>query len=161
MGEVTPINRIVLPGQSHEGPAIPDSFRESLRQYDPNLMVAWNAIKKRFVIEQCVEHLAEGTAHTHICRRNYVAMAQDDEGTMLPLGDKVMEMIKARDVAQAGYGPQDLDKFIADQKAIGAAERERLEKEQDKVLRYGSRHNRRQLLKAVHLMQQHSLEVNQ
>lgn len=161
MGEVTPINRIVLPGQSHEGPAIPESFRESLRQYDPNLIVAWNTIKKRFVIEQCVEHLAEGTAHTHICRRNYVAIAQDDEGVMIPLGDKVIDMIRARDVLNAGYGPGDLEKFIADQKALGTAERERLEKEQDAVLRYGSRHNRRQLLKAVHLMQQHSLEVNQ
>lgn len=161
MGEVTPINRIVLPGQSHEGPAIPESFRESLRQYDPNLIVAWNTIKKRFVIEQCVEHLAEGTAHTHICRRNYVAIAQDDEGHMLPLGDKVMEMIKARDVLNAGYGPDDLQKFLADQKAAGVAERERISKAQDDAIKHGSRFNRRQLLKAVSLMQNHSLEVNQ
>lgn len=161
MGEVEAINRIVLPGQrSQEGPAIPESFRAQLRQYDPDLLVAWNHIKKRFVIEQCVQH-AGGPEHTHVCGRNFVVLAQDDDGVMLPLGDRVMEKIKAADVTRAGYGPEDLAKFLKDQKAVLAADRKDREQKSRDAVTHGSRFNRRQLLKAKHLIDQHNLTVNQ
>lgn len=161
MGEVQPINRIVLPKHTSEGPAIPDSFRRQLRQYDPSLLVAWNEIKKRFVIEQCVKHLSPGPEHSHICDRLFVALAQDDEGVMLPLGDKMMDKIKAADVTRAGYGPNDKSRFLADQKKILAADREDRDRKTDDAFKHGSRFNRRQLLKAKHLIDQHNLTVNQ
>lgn len=155
------INRIVLPGDLSEGPAIPDSFRNALRQYDPSLIVAWNPMKRRHVIEQCIEHLSPTPGHSHICRRNYVLLVQDADGFMMPLGDRVMDMVKERDVSTAGYGPGDLARFQRDTKGAGLAEKLRREKEGENVIRYASRHNRRQLRKAIHLMQQHSLDVNQ
>ena len=161
MGEVVPINRIVLPGQPSEGPAIPESFIAQLRQYDSTLLVAWNSIKNRFVIEKCDEHYAEGPAHSHLCRRSYVLMAQDDEGVMLPLGDHVMDKIRAADVTRAGYGPDDLAKFLADQKAVLKKDHEDRDKKMRDAVRHGSKLNRRQLLRAIHLIQQHNLTVNQ
>lgn len=161
MGEVESINRIVLPGQPSEGPAIPESFLESLRQYDRSLLVAWNHIRKRFVIEQCTEHYADGNAHSHLCRRIFVLMAQDDEGVMLPLGDRVMDKIRAADVSKAGYGPNDLAKFLADQKLVLKKDHDDREAAMADAVRHGSKLNRRQLLKAIHLMQQHNLTVNQ
>lgn len=88
-------------------------------------------------------------------------MAQDDEGVMMPLGDKVMDKIRAADVTKAGYGPNDLAKFLADQKAVLKKDRDEREKAMDDAVHHGSRLNRRQLLRAIHLMQQHNLTVNQ
>lgn len=161
MGEVEPINRILVPGQTGESPAIPDGFRERLRALDPDLCVAWNYVKKRFVIEQCVKHLSGTAEHTHVCDRLYVLMVQDEDGCMMPLGEKVIEMVKARDVARLGYGPNDLSRFQRDIKAAAKQEIERRQEAGAEVIRYGSRHNRRQLLKAIHLIQNHSLDVNQ
>jgi hypothetical protein len=157
---VESINRIVLPGQTLEGPAIPESFLLQLRQYDPSLLVAWNQIKKRFVIEQCVQHLSPGPEHSHVCNRNFVVMAQDDEGVMLPLGDAVMDKIKAADVSRAGFGPDDLEAFLKSQKKILKADQENREKKVDDAFKHGSRFNKRQLLKAKHLIDQHDLRPN-
>ncbi len=154
MGEVEPINRILMPGQTGEAPAVPDAFRERLRQIDPDLCVAWNSVKKRFVIEQCVKHLSGTAEHSYLCDRLYVCMAQDEDGCMLPLGEKVIERIKARDVSRVGYGPNDLTRFQADIRRAAKAEVARRQEAGEAAIRYGSRHNRRQLLKAIHKMQQ-------
>jgi len=160
VGEVEPINRILVPGQTGEAPAISDAFRQRLRETDPDLCVAWNSIKKRFVIEQCVKHLSGTVEHSHVCDRLYVLMVQDEDGCMLPLGDKVIEMIKARDVSKLGYGPNDLNRFQTDIKNAAKEEIERRQKAGEAAIRYGSRHNRRQLLQAIHLVQQHNLTPN-
>jgi hypothetical protein len=159
---VSGINRVVLPGETLDGPAIPDSFRESLRQYDATLLVTWNARRKRFVIEQCIEHLAATAEHTHVCRRQYVCMAQDDEDkSMLPLGDKVMDLIRARDVSRLGFGPEDTQKFIAKAAGEQAAHAADIEEKRAEIIRDGGKDNKIQLRKALHLIQQHSMEVNQ
>lgn len=154
------INRIVLPGQTSEGPAIPESFVRQLRQYDPTLLVAWNQIKKRHVIEQCVRHLSPGPEHSHLCDRNFVVMAQDDEGVMLPLGDAVIDKIKAADVSRAGFGPDDLAKFLSSQKEVLKADRADRDKKMTEAFKHGSRFNKRQLLHAKHLIDQHDLRPN-
>lgn len=156
------INRIVLPGQTApDGPAVPDWFRERLRQYDSSLLVSWSRLKRRFVIEQCVRHYPDPAGnHTFTCGRVYVLLAQDPEGAMMPLGERVLEMIRERDVEKAGYGPHDLTRFLKDQHLIGEKAAAESEKAQQDVIRYGARHNRRQLLKAVHLIQQHNMTPN-
>jgi len=149
-----------MPGQTGEAPAISDAFRERLRQLDPDLCVAWNYVKKRFVIEQCVKHLSGTAEHSHVCDRNYVLMVQDEDGCMMSLGEKVIEMVKARDVSRLGYGPNDLARFQTDIKAAAKEEIKRREEAGESVIRYASRHNRRQLLSAIHLIQQHNLTPN-
>jgi hypothetical protein len=161
---VSGINRVVLPGETLDGPAVPDSFSQSLRQYDPTLLVTWNARRKRFVVEQCVEHLnpASATEHSHLCRRIYVVMAQDEEDqTMIPLGEKVMEMIRARDVTKLGFGPEDTAKFIKKATDEIVEHTAKVDKKCAEIVRDCRKDNKRQLRKAIHLMQQHSLEVNQ
>lgn len=155
------INRILVPGQTSEAPAIPDGFREKLRRYDPSLCISWNTFRKRFVIEQCIQHNAAGPEHTHVCNRIYVCIAQDPDGCMMPLGDRVMNMIAARDVQKAGYGPNDLQRFIADNRAKRREHSERIDKQMNETIREATKDGRRQLLKAAHLIQQHNLEVNQ
>ena len=155
------INRIVLPGASSEAPAVPEGFREKLRQYDPSLLVSWNTFRKRFVIEQCIQHLAPTAEHTHICRRIYVLLVQDGEGCMMPLGEKVMEMIAARDTQKAGYGPNDLARFIADSRKKRREHYDAIDRHMNQTMHDATKDGRRQLLKAAHLIQQHSLEVNQ
>lgn len=160
MEDAPSINRILLPGQQSEAPSVPEGFREKLRQYDPTLCVSWNTFKKRFVIEQCVRHNSDTAEHTHVCLRNYVLLVQDPEGCMLGLGEKVIEMIAQRDVTKAGYGPDDLDRFIRDMRNKRQEHYQKTERKMDQVIGEGARDNRRQLLKAVHLIQQHNLTPN-
>lgn len=160
MQEAPSINRIVLPGEQTEAPAIPESFREMLRKYDPDLLISWNTFRKRFVIEQCVQHLSGRPEHTHICRRNYVVIVQDGEGSMVPLGEGVIQMIAERDNQRRGYGPQDLARFIRDRREErDSVTRKGYDAGRD-AIKHATRDGRRQLLKAAHLIQQHSLEVN-
>lgn len=159
--EATSINRIVLPGEETEAPAVPDSFREMLRKYDPDLFVTWNTARKRFVIEQCVRHLSGRPEHTHLCQRNYVVIVQDDEGCMVSLGEKVIQMIAERDNARKGFGPGDLERFLAERRNERDSLLEKVHAKGSDSIRHATRDGRRQLLKAAHLIQQHSLEVNQ
>lgn len=76
---------------------------------------------------------------------------------MMPLGDKVLEEIKLRDVQQAGYGPNDLKKFCDDNQALVLAERKKMEQDQEDSIRHASKFNRRQLLRAVTLMGHHDV----
>lgn len=142
-------------------PSIPENFRTALRALDPSLLVTWNPGKRRFVIEQCVQHLAPTTEHTHLCGRVYVYLVQDPEGNMMGLGDAVLQEIRRRDVSRSGYGPDDLQKWTRDMQTQLDAARERIEKQQADSVHHASRFNRRQLLRAIHLMQQHSMQVNQ
>lgn len=160
------MDRITLVGGGR--PAIPEGFRERLRALDPTLCVRWNQpppwSKKppRFIIEQCVKHYAIGAEHDHTCQRLYVFLVQDAEGGMMPLGDAVLEEIKSRDVQRAGYGPNDLDRFIREHQEQLDANREQITAAQADSVRHASRFNRRQLLKAVHLIQQHDVcRINQ
>lgn len=141
-------DRITLVTDDFSGPSIPESFEQQLRAYDTSLMVRWNSKKMRFVIEQCVEHHAPTPEHNHLCARIYVLLAQDREGCMMPLGSGVLEMIRARDVTKAGYGPNDKDRWIADQNDKEVKAREKIKADQDDAIEHSSRSNRRQLLRA-------------
>lgn len=162
MLERKPVNLIVLPGRSADGsPRVSEDFAQRLRQYDRSLLVTWNTRVRRFVITQCVEHHASGYEHSHLCRQIPVVTVQDSDGHMMPLGESVIQMIRAADNEKKGYGPHDLAKFCADKQRELEDERAGMEKEQEAVIRYGSRHNRRQLMQAIHLIQQHNLTPNQ
>lgn len=156
------VDRIQLTGRD-AAPTVSEQFKKQLRALDPTLCVRWNqppAFSKRpprFVIEQCVRHHAAGTEHDHTCQRIYVLICQDADGCMLPLGETVLEEIRARDVTKAGYGPNDLKKFCDDNQALVLAERKKMEQDQEDSIRHASKFNRRHLLRAVNLMGQHDV----
>lgn len=141
-------DRIKIIGGGSEGPAIPESFVRQLREYDRTLLVQWNPVKNRFVVQQCIKHHAPTEAHNHLCERIYVFLCQDSEGCMMGLGDAVMNAIKARDVTKAGYGPEHLQKWIDDRTEEDMKNRERIAVRQADVIRHCSRFNRRQILGA-------------
>jgi len=139
---------ITLVTDDFSGPSVSESFKAQLRSYDPTLCVMWNSKKMRFVVQQCVEHHAPGGEHTHLCQRIYVLLAQASDGTMLPLGDTVMNAIRARDVTKAGYGPTDLQRWIGDRNNEETKVREKIDRDQTDAVKHASRFNRRQLLSA-------------
>lgn len=148
-------------------PAVPDAFLASLRAYDPTLLVRWNqppSFSKRqpgFVIEQCIRHLAPGSEHSHVCQRSYVMTCRAADGSMLPLGDAILNEIKRRDVTKAGFGPEDHARFCRANHETLMTQRAKIERDQAEAVRHASRLNRRQLLQAIRLMGKHDLRVNQ
>lgn len=141
-------DQITLVTNDYSGPTIPESFKQQLRSYDPTLHVEWNSRKMRFVIQQCVQHHAPTSDHNYLCERIYVLLVQDPEGCMMSLGEAVMNMIKARDVTKAGYGPNDREKWIADRNAEEIVEKQRIDAAQADAVKHASRFSRRQLLSA-------------
>ncbi len=96
-------------------PSISEQFVDRLKSFDPDLCVSWSASRHRFVIEQCVEHLAPTAVHTHLCRKIYVWMVQDDDKCMLPLGDHVFDKLKKMAANVESFGgptPRGLRNFI-------------------------------------------------
>lgn len=88
-------------------------------------------------------------------------LVESEDHGYAPLADRVLEEIKARDVSKAGYGPEDWQRFCADMDRIDQANRSQIETKMAETVKECSKDNRRQLRKAIHLMQQHSLAVNQ
>lgn len=92
----------------------PTEFLKRLEAFDPTLTVVWNTRKGCWVIEQCIEHLAAGRAHTHLCRRIYVWLMP--QGMVLENDAAIFEELARRDTRRAGYepGPKGLEAFKAD-----------------------------------------------
>jgi hypothetical protein len=151
-------DRIIF--HSDAAPSIPESFVRSLREYDPTLHIQWNKLRKRFVIVKCAKHFSPTPEHNHACQNEYVCLAQTDEGEMLPLGDRVMDIIRARDVTRLGYGPGDAEKFCKVAADADEQNRKRIERAQVSAMKYAGRHNRRQLAKAARLMMQEGVTVS-
>src|SRR5258708_33458694 len=96
-------DRITLIGD--DGIREPDaSFVSRLQAFDKDLMVSWCGRKNHWMIEQCVEHLSGKREHTHVCRRIWVLNARTPEGDMLPLCDKVLEMVKEKAAYSEQFG---------------------------------------------------------
>ena len=141
-------DKITLVTDDFSGPRVPEKFLFQLRSYDPSLLVQWNYKKMRFVIEQCTQHLAPTQEHTHICARIYVLLVQDPEGGMMSLGDSVIEQLKARDVTKAGYGPNDLQRWIDDRNREEDVTRNEIATKQREAVKHASAYGRRQLIQA-------------
>lgn len=70
----------------------------------------------------------------------------------MPLGDAVMNQIKARDVSRAGYGPEDLQKFLAMGNRLEEQDTAERKRKSDEAVELCSRDNRRQLLRAFRML---------
>ncbi len=149
------MNRIVIVGEST--PSEPVEFKARLRRFDASLTVSWNRLRRRWVIEQCVEHLSPTREHTHICRRVYVWLVQGDAGEMLPLGEHVFAKLAAMDTWRQGYGPEPkhLERWRRDRADEDEKAREKQEEKMAEVVREASRDARGQLLTAKDLLLRH------
>lgn len=140
---------------------VPPWFTAALRETDPNLIVYFNPMKQRWVIDRCTRgglHNAGAHVHTNDCPRTNVTVVQD-EGQYMPLCQAVIDNLRASD---AWSQHRSADQFTRSGENAAAEDKAKREKAIDDLYHETTKDNRRQLLQAFHLMQQHdTARVNQ
>jgi hypothetical protein len=150
-------DRIIL--LNDDGVRTPDaSFVSRLRAFDRDLCVSWSPMKRRWVIEQCIEHKG-GEMHTNLCRKIYVWLCQDPEGDMVPLGDYVMNHLgeMRANSEKWGEGAQGLENFKRHVRNLDQSLKETRERKIQEINRDNAKDNKRQLEQVRTLMQRHNL----
>lgn len=133
--------------------SVPDWFSSQLRALDPNLIVYFNPLKQRWVIDRCTRggiHNAALHAHTPECPRTNVMVVKDGEQYM-PLCEAVLDDLRSQDSWKHGSEEQ----FILHHDNIAAEDEASRNRQIDSLFRGASLDNRRQLLKAYDLTQIH------
>jgi hypothetical protein len=140
--------------------SVPDWFSSQLRALDPNLIVYFNAFKKRWIIDRCTRGGAMNAAaheHTPECPKTNVIVVQD-EGQYMPLCDRVLDELRAMDSWKFGT----VEQYQLHNANVLAEDEAKREKHIDELYRDASKDNRRQLLKAYDLTQIHdTARINQ
>lgn len=146
-----------------DGIRTPDpSFVARLKAFDSDLTASWNKLKNRWTIYQCIEHHPLSGEHSHLCRRTYVWLCQDEEGTMIPLGDYVMNRLAEmrRNSSQWGEGEVALQRFKRHVANVEAEMKAKRERDMADISNHNRKFNKRQLEQVRHLMQQHDMRPN-
>jgi hypothetical protein len=79
---------------------VPDWFLTRLKDTDPNLIVYFNPMKQRWIIDRCSrdgEFHSVPHQHTPSCPRTNVLVVQDKDNAYMPLCDEVIAKIRAMD----------------------------------------------------------------
>ena len=146
---------LYLPAQALSEQRTPsEDFVETLRDLDPRLIVTWNRLKHRWVVEECMQHAIEAPSdgHCHLCRRSYVWLVQDPEGGPMPLGSRVIEELRGMDIYKKFDGPEGIVK------AMDEIDRKNQEAEKKQVREHiqgRKKDNKRQLEQAITLIDRH------
>lgn len=142
---------------------VSDEFLRHLRNIDPTLLVSWNPRRERHQIEQCIGRcqgkMESGIfKHFHTCDRIFVWLVESEDGTRLPLGDKVLDKLKSMDTSRKyGVGPDALAKY---QKDSAEEERKRAEKiaaDTREIARLSTKDNKRQFKRVIDLIRRHDV----
>lgn len=154
-------------------PSFPEDFNRSLQNFDRDLWVTWHRSpysKKpgRWKIEMCITHAGEfwpdgKPKHSHLCDRTYVTMVQDEEGTPMPLGDHVIEKVKAMRGYAESFGGQTergRENFIRDSNNIDEELAAKRALASSDIKRHNSRFNRPQLQRMADLVARHDMRPN-
>jgi hypothetical protein len=140
--------------------SVPDWFASQLRALDPNLIVYFNYLKGRWIIDRCTRGGSMNAAmheHTSECPRTNVMVVQDGAQYM-PLCDQVLNDLRSKDSWKHGTAEQ----FVLHHENAMQADEERRSALVDDAFRHASLDNRRQLMKAYDLTQIHdTARVNQ
>lgn len=157
-------------------PSQPSDFERRLQTFDKDLLILWHKPphwkKSRpgvWKIEQCIEHLsgkfrASGMPeHTHVCRRIYVTVVQDEDGTPMPLGDHVLDKLKAMRANSESFGGETargLTNFIRHSESIDQELESKRAAAREDTMRHNRKFNRRQINQAFDLIQRHDMRPN-
>lgn len=151
-------------------PSRPTDFEAKLQAFDKDLLIVWHKPPTekrhkpgRWKIEQCIQHLSGLTEHTHVCRRIYVMMVQDDDGSALPLGEHVFEKLRAMRAYSESFGGQTergLRNFIHHSNNIDQAMEQKREVAREDIQQHNRKFNRVSLNRAWNMIGQHNLEPN-
>jgi hypothetical protein len=146
--------KLILPDNIER--VVPSWFREQLRNLDPNLIVYFNPMRQRWVIDRCTRNGAMSAAlheHTPECPRTNVTVVEE-EGQYMPLCQQVIDDLRARD-AWSQYGSFE----VYDRLTQNAADEDAAKRETaiDDLYRHTTADNRAQLAKAWTLFSRHDM----
>lgn len=132
----------------------PDSFVEKLKAFDPKLYINWNSRKHRWVINECTEHSISAPTgwHCRLCRLNPFFLVQEEDGSYLELGDRVIEILRGMNV-QRKYGSE--ENML---KAMDEIDRKKMadfKKDLHDAIKHRKKDNKRQLEQAITLIDRH------
>lgn len=163
------IGSIIVPQRFAEHQDPPSGFVRKLQSiFGPDMHVAWNGRKKRWVIEQCVGHNgsdqpnADGVvAHTHLCSRTYVWLVAGEESDYMPLGDRVIEKLHEKETYRKyGTGEAALERFRRESRNFDEEQQQKQRERSREILRQNSKDNRTYWNKLKMLFERHSMQPN-
>lgn len=158
------VSNLILPVSNFNQKTAPDWFLKDLKSIDWRLMVYWNHMRERWIVDRCTrgvsaeDLLGDGMhSHSNECPRTNVLVVRGPSGQYHPLGQDVIDWFKANDV---GSQHKDAQTLINEYTAKEQAESERL-----RLLRKDNTHHvtldhKRQLLEMKSLMDKHDLRPN-
>jgi hypothetical protein len=140
---------------------VPPWFATALRETDPNLILYFNPQRKRWIIDRCTRggvHNAGVHEHTNDCPRTNVRVVED-QGQYMPLCQAVIDDLRGSD---AWARHTDVNQFMLSNDNAAAEDVADRKRKIDALHSEATRDNRRQLMRAYHLMQQHdTARINQ
>lgn len=140
---------------------IPEWFANALREIDPSLILFFNPIRGRWIIDRCtaagVHHVSDHQ-HTNECPRTNVKIIQDEAGQYMPLCQDVLDWLRAHDTWNQHSSAEQFITILGNQ---DAEYQEKLRAARRDNTHHRTMDHKRQLQKAKNLIDQHDLEVNQ
>lgn len=155
------MSNLIIPHHVAQERVIPEWFTTGLRDIDPSLIVYFNHIRGRWIIDRCTAGGEKHTAnHTHNaeCPTTNVKVVQEDSGEYMPLCQQVLDWFRANDRWNQTLST---DQLITELRNKDEAYQEKLKADRRDNTRHATQSNKRQLLQMYHLIQQHNLEINQ
>lgn len=154
------MSQLLVPKHIANDRVVPDWFLIALRDIDPSLIVFFNPIRARWVLDRCTlggEHGISDHTHSNECPRTNVKIIQSETGEYLPLSNEVLDWLRAHDTWNQHSS---VEQFLTILNNQGTEYQEKLRKERREYTHHRTTDNRRQLAKAFHLIQQHDLKIN-
>ena len=146
--------KLMLP-ESMDAPTIPESFIRGLKDIDSGLVIYWNRFKNRFVIDRCIN--PDPHTHTAQCQRANVLIVEDPEHNFMMPSEFTLDRIKAMD-AWTNYGT--LENQRRTRENAKADHDAKVKEEIRENYKHAMLDDKPQMLKALHLIQQHDMRLN-
>ncbi len=157
-------SNLVLPRSAFNQRSAPEWFLKELKSIDWRLMVYWNHLRERWIVDRCIRGITEtdivgGIEHTHDsqCQRTNVLVVRGPNQEYHALGSDVIEWFRKNDVGSKYAKPEHL---IGDLTAKQVASDEKMKADRRSNTRHATLDGKRQLLKMRDLAGKHDLEVN-
>jgi hypothetical protein len=145
----------------NEARAVPEWFATALRDIDPSLIVYFNHIRQRWILDRCTaagEHHVANHQHTPECPRTNVKVIQGEGGEYMPLCADVLDWLRAHDTWSQHSSGDQMVQILANQHADHL---EKLKQARRANTRHATLDGKRQLYRMKFLIDQHDLKVNQ
>lgn len=164
---------IIVLGESE--PNFPEDFQRRLQDFDRDLLITWHrpphwprSRRGVWKVERCATHhggfdFQGRPKHSHVCQRFYVLMAQDEEGTPMPLGEWVFE--KLREMRQnwerlGGNTERGVRNALAESDAIEKELEAKREAATRDMIEYNRKDKKRQINQFIDLTDRHDMRPN-